>query len=80
MVIYFLQGNHGSGSHTNEDIKVFKKHRLSDHLYTILLSMPMKKYRHFKVITSKHKAYTLRNISVSRHTLQINRRLLIDTE
>ena len=30
--------NHGSGSHLNEDIKVFKKHRVSDHLYTIILS------------------------------------------
>ena len=37
IVVYFLQGNR---SHPNEDIKVFKKHRVSDHLYTILLSMP----------------------------------------
>ena len=39
IVVYFLQGNHGSGSHPNEDINVRKKHRVSDHLYTILLSM-----------------------------------------
>ena len=39
IVVYFLQGNHGSGSHPNEDIKVFKKHRESDHLYTIILSI-----------------------------------------
>ena len=37
--VYFLQGNHGSGSHPDEDIKDFKKHRISDHLYIILLSM-----------------------------------------
>ena len=33
-----IDSNHGSGSHPNEDIKVFKKHRVSDHLYA--LSMP----------------------------------------
>ena len=26
IVVYFLQGSHGSGSHPNEDIKVYKKH------------------------------------------------------
>ena len=36
---YFLQGNHGSGSHSTEEIKVFKMHRVSDHLHTIILSM-----------------------------------------
>ena len=39
IIAYFLQGNHGSGSHPNEDIKVFKKHRVSDDLYIIPLSM-----------------------------------------
>ena len=39
IVVYFLQGNHGSGSNPNEDIKIFKNHRSSDYLYTILLSM-----------------------------------------
>ena len=32
-------GNHGSGYHPYEDIKVFKKHRVRDHLCTIILSM-----------------------------------------
>ena len=32
-------GNHGSGYHPNENIKVFKKHRVRDHFYSILLSM-----------------------------------------
>ena len=36
---YFMQGNHSSRSHPNEDIKVFKNHRECDHLYTINLSM-----------------------------------------
>ena len=36
---YFLQGNHGRGSHPHEDIKVFEKQRVSDHLYTTLFSM-----------------------------------------
>ena len=36
IVVYFPQGNHGNGSHPYEDIKVFKKHQVSDHLYTIL--------------------------------------------
>ena len=39
LIMVTLDSNHGSGSHPNEDIKVFKKHRVSDHLYTILLSM-----------------------------------------
>ena len=39
----FLQGNHDSGSHPNEDIKVFKKHRVSDYLYTIILFMVIAK-------------------------------------
>ena len=39
-------GNHCSGSHPNEDIKVFKKHRVSDHLYTIFLSMMSSKRIH----------------------------------
>ena len=32
-----IDGNHGSGSHPDEDIKVFNKHRVGDHLYTIFL-------------------------------------------
>ena len=43
MVACFLRGNYGSGSHPYEDIKVFIKHRVSDHLYTILLSMELTK-------------------------------------
>ena len=39
IVVYFLQDNHGSGSYQNVDIKVFKNHRVSDHLYTIILSI-----------------------------------------
>ena len=39
IVVYFLQDNHGSGYHPNEDIKVFKRHLVCDHLYTIHLSM-----------------------------------------
>ena len=34
-----IDSNHGSWSHPNEDIKVLKKHRVSDRLYTVLLSM-----------------------------------------
>ena len=45
LIVYFLQGNNGSGSRPNEDIKVFKKHRVSDHLYTVLLSMVPSKRR-----------------------------------
>ena len=37
--VFFFKGNHGSGFQSNEDIKVFKKHRISDHLHTILISM-----------------------------------------
>ena len=34
-----LDGNHSSGSHPNEEIKVFNNHQVGDHLYTLLLSM-----------------------------------------
>ena len=34
-----IDGNHSSGSHPNEDIKVIKKDEVRDHLYTLLLSM-----------------------------------------
>ena len=31
--------DHGSGSHPNEDIKVFKKYRVSDHLLSMVSTM-----------------------------------------
>ena len=36
---FCMQGKHGSGTHPIEDIKIYEKHRVSDHLYIILLSM-----------------------------------------
>ena len=42
--------NHGSGSHPNEDIKVFKKYRLSDHILFFNLGVGsrsfIRKYSH----------------------------------
>ena len=32
-----MDGNHGSGSHPNEDIKVLNEHQVSYHLYTLSL-------------------------------------------
>ena len=31
-----INGNHGSGSHPNEDIEVFNKHQVNDHHLSII--------------------------------------------
>ena len=34
-----IHNNHGNGTQRNKDFKVFEKHRVNDHLLTLLLSM-----------------------------------------
>ena len=53
-VVYFMKGNHGSGFYPNEDIKVFKNHRVSDHLYAILLSMITSEWSEWSTYINGH--------------------------
>ena len=57
-----IDGNQGSGSHPDEDIKVFNKHRVSDHLYTILLSMVTTKQGASTFVAHPECANTFREI------------------
>ena len=59
---YFMQGNHGSGSHVNEDIE---KHRESGHLYTILFIYDLFFNSYFQIIERR----TIWKFQYKRHLL-----------